>query len=270
MSGGGGSNTTATQYTSNVPEYASGAFMDLVGRAQALSNAPYQPYTGERVAQFTPLQKSSFDAAAGLGSRTFTDPSTAQQYMSPYIQNVLQGQLTEAQRQADIAGTNRAAQFTKAGGFGGSRQAIMDAEAARNLAQQKDSIMATGLQKAFEAGQGQFNTEFGQQLNATGMQNQFGTQQQQQVQGVLDRDYADFQAQRDAPYQQIGFLSDVLRGSGGSTRSVYSTPQASGLQAVAGLGTLAAGLSKKKGGVIDVKDKRKRAGGLAVGALSRM
>jgi hypothetical protein len=61
------------------------------------------------------------------------------------MQNVVDVQQREAQRQADIAGTQRNAQAVQAGAFGGSRQAIMDAEAARNLSLQKGDIQATGL-----------------------------------------------------------------------------------------------------------------------------
>ena len=62
--GGGGSNSTGTTYTSNIPEYASGPFMSLVGRADALSNASYQPYTGARIQGFTPLQQMAGQSAA--------------------------------------------------------------------------------------------------------------------------------------------------------------------------------------------------------------
>jgi hypothetical protein len=54
--------------------------------------------------------------------------------MSPYMQQVVDQQMASAQRQADIAGTQRGAQAVRAGAFGGSRQAIENAEANRALA----------------------------------------------------------------------------------------------------------------------------------------
>jgi hypothetical protein len=75
-------------------------------------------------------------------------------------------QQREAQRAADIAGTQRGAQAVASGAFGGSRQAIMDAEAARNLAQQKGDIQARGSQQAFQNAQQQFNAEQGYGLQA--------------------------------------------------------------------------------------------------------
>ena len=84
-------------------------------------------------------------------------------YMSPYMQNVVDIQQREAQRQADIAGTQRGARAAQAGAFGGSRQAIENAEAARNLATQKGDIQAQGLQNAFTQAANQYNV--GNQLS---------------------------------------------------------------------------------------------------------
>ena len=97
-----------------------------------------------------------------------TNPNAMQAYMSPYMQNVVDVQQREAQRAADIAGTQRNAQAVQAGAFGGSRQAIMDAEAERNLSLQKGDIQATGLQSAFkEAQQAQ---QYGANLDLQGRQ----------------------------------------------------------------------------------------------------
>jgi hypothetical protein len=111
------------------------------------------------------LGAGQYDAGT-FGTSSFNAPaatpggqSTAASYMSPYMQNVVDIQTREAQRQADIAGTQRGAQAAGAGAFGGSRQAIMDAEAARNLATQKGDIQAQGSQAAYQQAQAQFNAE---------------------------------------------------------------------------------------------------------------
>ena len=90
----------------------------------------------------------------------------AQQYMSPYMQSVVDIQQREAQRQGDIAGTQRGAQAVKAGAFGGGRQAIMESEAARNLAQQKGDIQAQGLQSSYQQAQAQFNADQARRMQA--------------------------------------------------------------------------------------------------------
>ena len=90
----------------------------------------------------------------------------ADQYMNPYMQNVVNVQQQAAQRQADIATTGRNAQAVGSGAFGGSRQAITDAEASRALADQKNAIQAQGLNTAFGQAQQQFNADQQQRMQA--------------------------------------------------------------------------------------------------------
>jgi hypothetical protein len=297
--GGGGGQTTSTNYTSNVPEYAQAPFMEMIGKGFALSEAPYQAYGGERVAQFSPLQQQAFQQAGqqqvagqvGLGSglaamsglSSFTQPGTAGQFMSPFIMGALAPQLQELSRQSAIQGTQQQAEAVGRGAFGGSRDALMRGLREENLLRQQSDVLGRGLQAAFESGQGQFNqeqanrlqaasalgqlgqTQFGQQMDITNLQSQMGTTQQNQIQKILDQQYADFQQQRDFPYQQLGFMSDLLRGTGGSSRSIYSTPQQSGLQTLAGLGTLGFGLGRMAdGGEV----KRYAVGGGVTGLLT--
>ena len=301
---GGGGPQQSTSYTSNIPEWAKQPFMDLVGKSEALSEASYTPYTGARIQGFSPLQQQAQQAAgtqtaspftqgaAGLagaaGTASFLAPGTASAYMSPYMQNVVDVSKREAVRDAGIATTQRDSQAIQAGAFGGSRQAILDAEAGRNLQTQLGNMQTQGLQAAFESGQGQFNSEmgralqgaqtmgglgqqlFGQQMDVTQLQNTVGGQQQAFGQKQLDQQYNDFQTQQNYPYQQLGFLSDILRGVQGSTRAMYSTtPQPSALQTVAGLGTAAAGFMAK-GGTVPAAKKDDRKAGLVELALSRM
>jgi hypothetical protein len=90
----------------------------------------------------------------------------AQYYMNPYMQSVVDMQQQDAQRQADIAATSRNAQAAQSGAFGGSRQAIMDSEAARALAMQKGAIQSQGLNTAFNQAQQQYNTDQARQMAA--------------------------------------------------------------------------------------------------------
>lgn len=101
-----------------------------------------------------------------------TNPYATQAYMSPYMQNVVDVQQREAQRASDIAGAAQRGQATQAGAFGGGRQAIMEAERQRNLATQKGTIQATGLQSAFDQARQaqQFGATLGLQGQQAGMQ----------------------------------------------------------------------------------------------------
>ena len=179
--GGGSSGPSSSQtQISELPDWAKGYAKDTLAKAGALtdlSQNPYKPYEANRIAGFSPLQEQAQKQAAGMQTSGATgfgtqlagaaglgalgaryDPTqfqadqfggdAAQQYMSPYMQNVVDIQQREAQRQGDIAGTQLAGQATKSGAFGGGRQAIMQAEAARNLAQQKGDIQARGLQSS--------------------------------------------------------------------------------------------------------------------------
>jgi hypothetical protein len=116
-------------------------------------------------AQAPQLQNYQMQGPQDVQSQQFGQQA-AQQYMSPYMQSVVDVQQREAQRQADTARTGRSAQAVGAGAFGGSRQAIMEAEAARNLAQQKGDIQAQGLQGAFGQAQQQFNADQAQRMQA--------------------------------------------------------------------------------------------------------
>ena len=303
---------------------------------------PYMQYMGDRVAQFSPLQQQAYQNAglmqaapqlqdatalagmAGLGAlntqytfrpsdfgSAFSGATTrdaqgnvSNSMLNPYMQSIVDIQQREAQRQADIAGTNQQAAATKSGAFGGGRDAIMRAEAARNLAIQKGDIQTMGLNNAYQQAMQQYNTQnqqnaqqqqFGAGLGLQGlqtanqaaqnlgnlgntqyqqnmginqMQNQYGGQQQQQMQNVLNNQYQDYLNYQNYPYKQLGFMSDMLRGLPLTQQSgtVYQTPP-SMMSQVAGLGTAALGASKlfAKGGAVS-----DRPAGLAELALYNM
>lgn len=105
------------------------------------------------------LQAAQMDPAERVTTQSMTDPGTMQQFMSPYQQAVTDISLREVRRQDDIARQGRNASAVRAGAFGGSRQALQESEAARNLAQLQSDIQSRGLQEGFQSGQQQFNTE---------------------------------------------------------------------------------------------------------------
>jgi hypothetical protein len=100
-------------------------------------------------------------------ARQMTDPYAVQQYMNPYQSAVTDVQIQGAQRQADIAAQGRKAAAARAGAFGGSRQAIENAEANRALASQMDAIRAQGQQTAYQ--QAMQNMQYGSNLGLQGL-----------------------------------------------------------------------------------------------------
>jgi hypothetical protein len=111
------------------------------------------------------------NAAASAGNQyaqQATDPNAISAYMSPYMQNVLQGQMSEAVRQSEMQKMGNQAQAVQAGAYGGSRQALVESERQRNLGTQLGGIQAQGLQNAFQ--NAQQAQQYGAGLNLQGLQ----------------------------------------------------------------------------------------------------
>jgi hypothetical protein len=281
----------------------------LAGQS-ALGYNQYQPSNYQSQSITSPMGYGGYGgmqqpSAPGMPPSFQAPQNMLQQYMSPYVQNVIQMQQRDAQRQADIAGTNQQAAATKAGAFGGGRDAIMRAEAARNLALQKGDIETKGMQDAYTQALSQFNAEqqqrqsaaqlqeqsrqygaglglqglqtamtgastlgalgqnqFQQGMDINKLQNQYGGQQQQQMQNILGTQYQNWLDQQNQPYKQMGFMSDIIRGTPlsqlGST--VYSAAP-SAVSQLAGLGATAYGASMKAGGG-SIREQRYAKGGL--------
>jgi hypothetical protein len=118
------------------------------------------------------LTNYSMGNANQVATKSFTDKGTAESYMSPYRENVLDLQNKALERQASIDKAKRGAQAARAGAFGGSRQAVEDAEANRGLAMMKNMNTAQGLQESYAQAMQQFNAEQGY-----GLQGQIANQQ---------------------------------------------------------------------------------------------
>jgi len=97
-----------------------------------------------------------------------TNPYAQQAYMSPYLQNALNPQLDEMRRQYGITGTQQQGNATRAGAFGGSREALMNAENYRNMGTAMNQAIGTGYQNAFQ--QAQQAQQFGSTLGLQGLQ----------------------------------------------------------------------------------------------------
>ena len=271
---------------------------------------PYKPYStnlDDYVAGFSPLQQQAMQATgqlgvpneygqatqmtgmAGLGSlglagqmagagqdfaQQAQNPMAMQGYMSPYMQNVVDYQKSQALRDYQIGQPMRKAQAVGQGAFGGSRQAIMEAEAQRSLGSQLQGIAATGSQKAFEDAQRQ--QQFGAQLGMQGrqaamqglgqygqmgaqlgdlggkrlaaqqgiIQSQYGMGQQQQAmeQQKINQAMQDWANTQQYPLMQLGVMSNMLRGlpmQASTTNQYQAAPNA----LTQGIGAAGAGAS---------------------------
>lgn len=168
------------------------------------------------------------------GPGSFTAQGTANQYMSPYMQQVVDIQKQEAIRNAQQGqlGANLAA--ARMGTYGGARQLLAQTERERNLGQQLGQIQAAGSQAAFQNAQQQFNTEEQarqnaavQNLNAALGIQQLGTQYG--MQGMLANQQAALEAQR---------LAEQSKQFGASNQINAFSQAAQAGQTLGNLGTL--------------------------------
>lgn len=159
----------ASQYTA--PQaYQAGAFQNRY-------EAPTDYQAGNFANQFAaPTSYQSTDFAnqyAAPVAREFT-AAEAQKYMNPYLQASLDPQIAEARRQAQISQMQSSSKLAQSGAFGGSRQAIMDAEAQRNLGTNLASITGQGYNTAFSNAAAQFNAEQSRKVQEAQLQAQYG------------------------------------------------------------------------------------------------
>jgi hypothetical protein len=137
-----------------------------------------------------------------------------------------------------------------------NQQAFQQAQQAREQSRQYGAGLGmqglqTGLQAAGQLGQlGQ--QQFGQGMDINKLQSAYGGQQQQLEQQGLSQSYQDFLNQQNYPYKQLGFMSDILRGTptGSSSSMNMYQAQPGALQTATGLGLGAYGISQlmKAGG----------------------
>lgn len=255
--------------TQGLADWAAPYITNYLGKASALGEQPYQTYQGPLTAGPSELQTQAFQGIGGLtvpnqGQYTavggsFTDQGVAQNYMNPYLQQALNPTLDELRRQSQITQMQNAGKMTGAGAFGGSRQAIMDAETQRNLLSQIAKTTGEGYATAYDKAADQYNKEQARKINEAQFGSEFGLKglaaeqdllKNQLAAGATQRgitsegiaaDLGEFQAQRDYPYKQAQFLRDMI--SGLSASSVTNTPtQLSGIaqliSAVGGIDTL--------------------------------
>lgn len=225
-----------TSEESSLSSWAGPYVTQMLGRGAALSNMPYTAYEGPLTAGPSELQTQAFQGLGALQVPTtagsFTTPGTAATYMSPFLEGALAPQVAAARRQAEISAQNLQTQYGKAGAYGGSRQAVAEAELNRGLLDRLDSIYGTGYEKAFQRAQDQFNTEQRYGLDALREQLAGGKEERAiEQQGVL-ADISQFEQERDYPMQQLKFMQSLLGTGLPLQTQSYSYYEPTGLQSL--------------------------------------
>lgn len=257
----GGGNTTSTVTQSNLPEYAEPYFMSMMDRTLAESQSPYQTYTAQRLTGISDPTQTGLDMSTGFAAsgtpgmatantyatgagQTGTNISTGQfgqaqadQYMSPYMNDVTNKAKTDAGMNWMREKQYRDSEAVKTGAFGGSRAAIAEGLSMSELQNRMTGIDVQGRQSAFENAQQQFNADRSAQLQGGQLANQsagllsdlqtsqdqmdlsrikaqlgVGQATEDYQQQSLDMAYNDFVNQRDSERMNLQFLSSMLRG----------------------------------------------------------
>ena len=209
-------NTTVTQ--TNIPKYAEPYVKNMLRRAESESERPYQPYGQQRIADQTPNSLNSYNmlsnlGASGLGGITnamdiygnvnnfasgiagyASNPLTAQnvnapqwnnaaaqQYMNPYLQNVLDVRKSQALLDFQRMQTTRNDQAIGADAFGGARHGVVDSLAQEMLMRQMSDIQSSGMNDAWSQALQAFGGDRNAALQAMQGNQQFGFQAQQQT-----------------------------------------------------------------------------------------
>jgi hypothetical protein len=213
---GGGAITTGVR-ENTVSDWAAPVVGGIVNAAVDVASNPYQVYGGNKVAGASDLQTKAFTNVQNLTNpntaqtnagtnmqdvyksaatqpaytgTTFTSNTTGindqfdqkalDSYMNPYLSTILNPQLAEAQRNANIQQMKNNAQMIKTGAFGGGGGNLLAAENQRNLGTNLANITGKGYENAYSAAQSQYNADQNRLLKALEdkeQSGQFGSKQ---------------------------------------------------------------------------------------------
>ena len=223
-----------TGVESSLSSYAGPYVADMLGTGQALADMPYEPYEGPLTAGASDLQKDAFAGIAGLTVPTdeqmgvYTPMSVTDEgfdltgYMNPYFKNVVQDQIDDLKRQANVRRVENAARMTAAGSYGGSRQAVLEGLFEEKLLDDISDAINAGNVEAYNQAIAQFNLEQDKKAAAQDKQTQYGfdvIDKLAELGGVergiesegIKADIAQFDEEMNFPYKQVQFMQSLLQ-----------------------------------------------------------
>ena len=256
-------------------------------QAENVANLGYTPFTGERVAGFSPTEEAgrsraaelaqlglgmpqaqqATDVAANVAGFTYADPSAVQARMNPFIQQALDPALRELRTQQDITLQGLGAQAARAGAFGGSRQGVLEAETLRGFGQQMGDILSQGYASAFDRATNLMGQEAQTQLAGASALSQaanqlrqlgfadadvlrtLGAEERGLQQAGMEADYAEFLRSQAFPYQALQARLSPLGYGSQVAQAAPTINQPSGFQSLLGnLGAIGSVASMVGGG----------------------
>lgn len=163
----------------------------LVGQQAGQLGLSYQPMQYQPVGvsymgtQAPSLQQYQMAGPQQVGAERF-GTQAMQDYMSPYMTGVVEQQKRAAMQDYARQMPGLQAQGIRAGARGGTREALLQSEAQRNLQQQLGGIEATGRQQAYQQAAQQFGADRAAQMQAALANQQAGlTAGQANLQALL-------------------------------------------------------------------------------------
>jgi len=232
--------------TTEIPKYIAEPTADIIGEAMDVGREAYVPYTGARLAGLTPEEQAAMAQAQGMkgisalrGTEAYDAAKAAgapalagvPAYMTDYQQKVADVAAQKMRDQSAIEQQSIAAKAAGAGGLDASRFAILEAERQKNLGTGIGDLytkaQAAAYGQALKASQADLaqGLRSGMAMGALGTQAQMAEQAdiaQQMGMGALERGlgqtaldigYTDFLSERDYPKEQLGFVSNIIRGA---------------------------------------------------------
>lgn len=222
MSKGGGSQ----QQTQSIDPQMKQAYLDNL----ALSKSTASGLGVQQFADFTPEYQAAQQQLTNLGMAGFT-PDSISQFMNPYQEEVIGSAMGDIERQRQMQQVADASSATRAGAFGGSRQAVQSA--LTNEAALRQGASTAAQMRA--QGYGQAAT-LAQQAQTLGMQGAGAVMSAQQQQQALEQQRLD--AMRNLPLQQLALQQAALSAQPANLGMTSSTPtsQNMGAGALGGAG----------------------------------
>jgi len=171
-----------------------------------IDTTAYDPKVAARTtAQTDALAAATAPALAGL-----VGPDAYQQFMSPYQREVIDTTLTEFDRQQTIADVARRDDAIRAGAYGGGREGVLAAEAARGAATNRASLQAQLLAQGFQQAQAAAAQDLAARQGLGTYQTQLGQQQQAFDQAGLDAAQIAAREAEFQPFTQLGLIGQQL------------------------------------------------------------
>ena len=207
--------STTTTITKPAPilEGSLTAFLKSIDKLGA--GAVPSTFTGIDTSKFAPqvadqvkLQTDAAAAAGDLG--TLVGPDAYKQFMSPYQQEVIDTTLAEFDRQQAIADTALRDRAIQAGAFGGGREGVMAAEAARGAATNRANLQAQLLAQGFQQAQAAAAQDLAARQGLGQYQSALGQQQQAVEQAKLDATQIAAKEAQFQPFTQLGLIGQQL------------------------------------------------------------